>query len=95
MYLANIDEKIDLAISSANKKQCQNCKAMIHANDVEREKHEREIFKRYKAQLAATSTSIMPERSWSDVLKDVMSAPYIYIVGCILAMSPYGVEIIK
>lgn len=96
MYLANIDQKIDTAIDRANRKQCQECKAMAHAVDVEHEKHDRQILEQYKEQLglnnkAATSV----EKTWSDVFKEVLSKPYIYIIGCLLAISPYGVEIIK
>ena len=96
MYLANIDQKIDTAIDRANRKQCQECKAMAHAVDVEQEKHDRQILEQYKEQLglnnkAATSV----EKTWSDVFKEVLSKPYIYVIGCLLAISPYGVEIIK
>ena len=96
MYLANIDQKIDTAIDRANRKQCQECKAMAHAVDVEQEKHDRQILEQYKEQLglnnkAATSV----EKTWSAVFKEVVSKPYIYVIGCILAISPYGVEIIK
>ena len=96
MYLANIDRKIDTAIDRANRKQCQECKAMAHAVDVEQEKHDRQILEQYKEQLglnnkAATSV----EKTWSDVFKEVLSQPYIYVIGCLLAISPYGVEIIK
>ena len=96
MYLANIDRKIDTAIDRANRKQCQECKAMAHAVDVEQEKHDRQILEQYKEQLglnnkAATSV----EKTWSDVFKEVLSKPYIYVIGCLLAISPYGVEIIK
>ena len=48
MYLANIDQKIDTAIDRANRKQCQECKAMAHAVDVEHEKHDRQILEQYK-----------------------------------------------
>ena len=96
MYLANIDRKIDTAIDRANRKQCQECKAMAHAVDVEQEKHDRQILEQYKEQLglnnkAATSV----EKTWSDVFKEVLSKPYIFVIGCVLAISPYGVEIIK
>mgnify|MGYP001772880264 CR=1 FL=1 len=48
MYLANIDQKIDTAIYRANRKQCQECKAMAHAVDVEQEKHDRQVLEQYK-----------------------------------------------
>ena len=96
MYLANIDQKIDTAIDRANRKQCQECKAMAHAVDVEQEKHDRQILEQYKEQLGLNNkvaTSV--EKTWSDVFKEVLSKPYIYMLGCLLAISPYGVEIIK
>ena len=96
MYLANIDQKIDTAIDRANRKQCQECKAMAHAVDVEHEKHDRQILEQYKEQLGLNNKAATPvEKTWSDVFKEVLSKPYIYIIGCLLAISPYGAEIIK
>ena len=97
MYLANIDQKIDTAIYRANRKQCQECKAMAHAIDVEQEKHDRQILEQYKEQLGLNNkaAAALTEKTWSDVFKEVLSKPYIYAIGCLLAISPYGVEIIK
>lgn len=96
MYLANIDQKIDTAIDRANRKQCQECKAMAHAVDVEQEKHDRQILEQYKEQLGLNSkAAASAEKTWSNVFKEVLSKPYIYVIGCLLAISPYGVEIIK
>lgn len=47
MYLANIDHKIEKAIEKANTRQCENCKAMKHANDVEQEQHDKELLQSY------------------------------------------------
>ena len=96
MYLANIDQKIDTAIDRANRKQCQECKAMAHAVDVEQEKHDRHILEQYKEQLGLNNNAAASaEKTWSDVFKEVLSKPYIYVIGCLLAISPYGVEILK
>ena len=96
MYLANIDQKIDTAIDRANRKQCRECKAMAHAVDVEQEKHDRQVLEQYKEQLGLNSkVAALDEKTWSDVFKEVLSKPYIYVIGCVLAISPYGVEILK
>ena len=94
MYLANIDRKIDTAIDRANRKQCQECKAMAHAVDVEQEKHDRQVLEQYKQQLGLVNNEQSVEKTWSAVFKEVLSKPYIYVIGCVLAISPYGVEII-
>ena len=96
MYLANIDQKIDVAIDRANRKQCKECKAMAHAVDVEQEKHDRQVLEQYKEQLGLNSkAAALAEKTWSDVFKEVLSKPYIYVIGCVLAISPYGVDILK
>lgn len=101
MYLANIDEKIERVVESANKKQCLTCKAMKHAEKAEQEQHDKEIVKRYLGNIAQyNDENTDPQNesislNWSDILKTLLLKPYIYITICIMTISPYGVDIIK
>lgn len=101
MYLANIDEKIEKVVESANRKQCLTCKAMKHAEKAEQEQHDKELVKRYLGNIdhAAINESEECDENvpfnWSDLLKTLLLKPYIYVTICVLTISPYGVDIIK
>ena len=101
MYLANIDKKIQTTIDNANIKQCVNCKAMKHANDIEQQEHEKQIIDKYLESIGFEDSQTIQqineqtELSWTNVLKQALIKPYIYVVACLLVISPYGVEITK
>ena len=101
MYLANIDKKIETAIDNANIKQCGNCKAMKHAIDIEEQEHEKQIIGKYLESIGfedpqtAQQANQQIKLSWTNVLKQALIKPYIYVVVCLLVISPYGVEITK
>lgn len=94
-FLDTVDKKIEIA----NKAQCTNCKAMKHANEIEEEKERQEIIDQWKeangivdAKQGALTTA---DDSWSDVAKKLLLKPYAYVVVGLLAISPYGVEIVR
>ena len=97
MYLASIDRKIETAIEKANIRQCSNCKAMHHANYVEQQEHEKEIIGKYLESIGydESQNQQQAELSWTNVFKQALIKPYIYVVACLLIISPYGVEITK
>lgn len=101
MYLASIDSKIELAIDKANANQCHDCKAMKHANDIEREKHDKVLLDSYLEKLGISKDQTLQknqkttEQSWLDVCKTILIKPYIYVVFCLMIISPYGVDIVK
>jgi hypothetical protein len=110
MYLSNIDQKIDKAIENANISQCHNCKAMKHANDVEDEQNKKDLINEYLKSSnititdginnignTNTSTNITKasDMSWQSILKELLLKPYIYVVLCLISVSPHGVDIIK
>lgn len=94
MFMSTIDERIDKAIERSNEEKCSNCKAMKYTNAMEQKEREQKIIEKYKQQMGIKNNSI-ENRSWSEVLKVMLTKPYIYIFGCIVCFSPYSVEIIK
>lgn len=101
MYLSNIDQKIQTAIDNSNKSQCNNCKAMKHAIEIEKSDHDKKLLDDYLESLGikkgenqqdAKKTN---EMTWQDVIKQILLKPYIYVVLCLISISPYGVEILK
>lgn len=100
MYLASIDSKIELAIDKANANQCHDCKAMKHAKDIEREKHDQVLIDSYLKKLGINKNQTIKnqkptEQTWTDVCKTILIKPYIYAVFCLMIISPYGVDIVK
>ncbi len=91
-FLDTVDKKIE----NANREQCHNCKAMQHAKEVDEEKQKQELISEWKAANGITDDKkdAIPD-SWQDVFKSMLLKPYIYIVGCLMAISPYGAEIVK
>ena len=96
MYMVNIEKTIDDAVQKANQKQCAACKAMKHANDVEEEEKNRKLIEDWKA-----ANGIVDKKDeeavdgWTRFLKQLLLKPYVYVVASILAISPYGLEIIR
>ena len=94
MYFSNIDNMIEMAVATANKTQCAECKAMKHAIQVEQKEKDQEIIERYKAQMGIGDGDSC-NKSWTDVAKTMLMKPYVYIFGGILVFSPYGVDIVN
>ena len=96
MYMVNIEKTIDDAVQKANQKQCAACKAMKHATEVEEEEKNRKLIEDWKA-----ANGIVDKKDeevvdgWTRFLKQLLLKPYVYVVASILAISPYGLEIIR
>ena len=96
MYMVNIEKTIDDAVQKANQKQCASCKAMKHAMEVEEEEKNRKLIEDWKA-----ANGIVDKKDeeavdgWIVFLKKLLLKPYVYVVASILAISPYGIEIIR
>ena len=96
MYMVNIEKTIDDAVQKANQKQCAACKAMKHANDVEEEEKNRKLIEDWKAANGIVDKKDEEaEDGWTRFLKQLLLKPYVYVVASILAISPYGIEIIR
>ena len=106
-FITKVDEKIQKSIQNANNNQCQTCKAMKHANDVEEEEKWKEKLSEYKQKMGITDdndskntqktdeTSIQTDISMLDTIKQICLKPYVWIFGSVLVFSPYGIEILK
>lgn len=103
---SEIDTKIEKAISAANSKQCTNCKAMKHANDIEQEEYDMKLLQSYAEKNGININDLTTEnnnsentksnnQSWQDVIKQILLKPYIYVVCCLITVSPHGVDILK
>lgn len=97
-FLDTVDKKIE----TANKAQCVDCKAMKHATEVEAEKERQAIIAQWKeANGIVDSTESFDSKvnatsvDWTDIIKQLLLKPYIYVVIGLLTISPYGVEIVK
>ena len=91
-FLDTVDKKIE----NANKAQCVSCKAMKHANDVEEEEKNKKLIEDWKtANGIVDKKDEEAEDGWTGFLKQLLLKPYVYVVASILAISPYGIEIIR
>lgn len=91
-------DTVDKKIATANKAQCNSCKAMAHANFIEAEEQKQKLIDEWKEANGITSTpssSASSDDSWSDVVKKLILKPWSWILATVLIISPYGVEIIK
>lgn len=96
MFLNSVDNKIANAITSANKDQCEQCKAMTHALEVEEEEKNKALIEKWKKENGIVDKGEEDtDTSWIGIIKVMLTKPYIYIVTGLLAISPYGVEIVK
>lgn len=94
-FLDSVDKKIE----NANKEQCNSCKAMRHALDVEEQKKQEEIINDWKeangykdpkdSQANSSSVTII------GVVKTILVKPWAWLFGSVLVFSPYGVQIVN
>ena len=90
-FLDTVDKKIE----TANKAQCVNCKAMRHANEVEEEKERQKIIDQWKEANGIADKSDDDADTLAGTLRKLLLKPYPYVVLGLLAISPYGVDIVK
>lgn len=91
-FLDTVDKKIE----KANKEQCKTCKAMHHANEIEDQKEQEEIIRKWKeANGIKDNEDSNDEKSWSQILKEIILKPYAWIIIGILVIAPNGVDIVK
>lgn len=95
-YIVSMDEKIDRAVQKANLKQCQACRAMKHAVEVEKREEQERMIESWKQ---ANGYYDRPEQegvaTWADTLKTILTKPYLYIFMTLAIISPYGVQIVE
>lgn len=94
-FLDSVDKKIE----NANREQCNSCKAMKLALDVEEQKKQEEIINAWKeangykdpkeGQVDLSNMTIV------GVVKTILVKPWAWLFGSILVFSPYGVQIIN
>ena len=96
-------DSVDKKIAAANREQCKACKAMKHADDVELQKQKEQLIEEWKkangydnhTTSVEESSEDSSELSWSGVIKKVLTQPGIWILGIVMTISPYGVDIVK
>ena len=95
-YVIGLDNRIDEAVRKANTRQCHDCKAMKHANDVEEKKRQEELIEQWKKANGYYDRPAESDKaqSWMDTVKTILTKPYIYIFLTLSLISPYGVQII-
>lgn len=98
-FLDAVDKKIQMA----NKEQCRSCKAMAHTLEVEQEEAKKKLIEDWKAANGITDETLQKDKdaseyddaTWLVVLKKLIVQPGVWIFLTVLAISPYGVDIIK
>ena len=93
-FLDSVDKKIE----QANRDQCNSCKAMKFANEVEEEKKQEEIINAWKEANGWKEPSKDADPSSLSIagaIKTILVKPWAWIFGCILVFSPYGVQIVN
>ena len=97
MYLANIDAKIEQAITAATESRCEHCKAMKHTEEFEQQKHEKEIIDDYLEKLGVDvhHKQTPDTQSWLDTIKSLLLKPHLWVTLSVMFVSPHGVEIAK
>ena len=98
----DINNRIISAITTANIKQCENCKAMDHAIQIEKDQEKQDILEQYinknKDKQYKEQNRNNPKTKFEyifSILEQILTKPYVWVFGCILAISPHGVEIIN
>lgn len=88
-FLGQIDDKIE----NANRRQCTTCKAMKIANEIEEERRNKEIIEKWQRQNDEKQEEgkSSQKNGW---VKQIFYRPWIWMFGCALAVSPYGVELL-
>ena len=100
-FITKVDEKIEKSITNANIRQCSSCKAMKHALKAEEEEKKQEIINAYKIANGINDDEDIDEdtyklpKTWAETLKTILMKPYFWVFASILAISPYGCEVIK
>ena len=93
-------DSLDKKIANANQEQCDNCKAMKLANEIEEQKHKEEIINAWKEangikDKVSTPVIDTTKLNVADTVKMVLLKPYCWIFGTIVAFSPYGVDMLN
>ena len=96
-------DSVDKKIAAANREQCKACKAMKHADDVELQKQKDQLIEEWKkangydtpTTCIEKSSEDSSELSWSGVIKKFLTQPGIWILGIVMTISPYGVDIVR
>ena len=69
---------------------------MKHATEVEEEEKNRKLIEDWKAANGIVDKKDEEaEDGWTRFLKQLLLKPYVYVVVSILAISPYGIDIIR
>ena len=71
---------------------------MAYVNKVEKDEHDKAVIEQWKKDAGIKSTSdklTETPKSWTDLVKLILMKPYIYVVACIMFVSPYGADILR
>lgn len=105
--ITTTQQTLQAAIENATLAHCKTCKAMEHAEEIEREKEYTKLIQEMGLspkdsttptdKTADNSTSELS--SWSECLRKTLSKvlvqPWIWIFFAVVSISPYGVNIIN
>lgn len=93
-------QTIQTTIQNATISHCQSCKALRHAEDVEKKEAYQSIVN-MTTNSSTTSDNITPKKAvtWSEFIQDTFSKvflqPWVWIFLAIISISPYSVNIIQ
>ena len=101
-FFEQINRNIVETIRETNVEQCSKCKAMAHVIQVEKEEEIKKHIDEYKKKAGIADDGTVKanggeakDKSWKEVVMEILLKPYVWIFGSILVFSPYGVEMLN
>lgn len=95
--IATTQQTIQTTIANATISHCKTCKAMEHAEEIEKEKEYAKLIQEMGGVVKDDSQA--KSQNWSDFLQKTCSKiliqPWIWIFFAVVSISPYGVNIIN
>ena len=96
-HLMTINRMLDKKLEAENLKKCEDCLAMKHAKEIQKEEEQQEILDEYLKSIGVDKEKIEVDSGNNkvDLFKSIFTKPYVYIFMSIAVFSPFAAEIIK
>ena len=95
---------VDKKIEQSNSEKCQSCKAMKYVVEKENQSAHAQMIKKWAEENGFDPEQLedddddkkdKDEISWQTVIKNILMSPGIWVLGIVMTISPYGVDIVK
>lgn len=97
IFQFNFLNVVNEQINNANIEQCKTCAALKHAKDFEQQKQEEKLINEWKKQnnINIEDKQDISQLTWTNILKQLLIQPGIWILAVVIVISPYGADIVK